>query len=86
MRQDYSSLKSQKAAFLVSFRSLLDSQLKLLEMMEKQTAKESRSIVIRKKAELSEADVDKVAEEFERNEQPVVDRKIDVPDAAKKEQ
>ncbi|MCD6161616.1 MAG: DivIVA domain-containing protein [candidate division Zixibacteria bacterium] len=83
LRREYSSLKNQKAAFLVNFRSLLDSQLNLLGMMEKQAAQIDRALIIKKKAELTDSDVDKVVEEFTKDNEPISDRKIDVQKAVK---
>lgn len=67
LRQEYSSLKSQKASFLVNFRSLLESEQKLMELMEKQAEQDDKNILIRKKPELTDNDVDRVVEEFKRN-------------------
>jgi cell division initiation protein len=67
LRQEYSSLKSQKASFLVNFRSLLESEQKLMELMEKQAEQDDKNIVIRKKTELTDNDVDRVVDEFKRN-------------------
>lgn len=83
LRREYSSLKNQKAAFLVNFRSLLESQIKLMEMMEKQAAQVDRTLVIKKKAELTDSDVDRVVEEFKKDNEPISDRKIDVQKAVK---
>jgi cell division initiation protein len=66
LRREHISLKNQRAAFLVNFRSLLESQLKLLDLMEKQTEEKSRVMTIKKKSEISESDVDRVVEEFKR--------------------
>ena len=66
LRQEYSSLKSQKASFSVNFRSLLESELKLLELMEKQATQDEKALVIKRKTELSNDDVERVVEEFKR--------------------
>jgi cell division initiation protein len=66
LRREHISLKNQRAAFLVNFRSLLESQLKLLELMEKQAEDRPRILTLRKKAEISETEVDRVVEEFKR--------------------
>jgi len=68
IRREFSSLKNQKVAFLVNFRSLLESQFKLLELMEKESAKFDNTLTIKRKAELSDSDVDRVVAEFEQNE------------------
>jgi cell division initiation protein len=73
LRQEYLTLRNQRAAFLVNFRSLIDSQQKLLELMEKQSDQLNRTLVIRKKAEMSSADVDRVVEEFKQ------ENKLDSP-------
>lgn len=67
LRREFSEMRNQRAAFLVNFRSLLESQLKLLEMIEKQSTTTKKTIVMKKKAEMSDKDVDKVVEEFERD-------------------
>jgi cell division initiation protein len=67
LRQEYSSLKSQKASFLVNFRSLLESEQKLMELMEKQAEQDDKNIVLKKKPELTDSDVDRVVDEFKRN-------------------
>ncbi len=74
MRHEYLSLKNQRAAFLVNFRSLLESQLKLLELMEKQSSQENKTLILKKKAEISESDVDKVVEEFQRDHKLAADK------------
>jgi cell division initiation protein len=66
LRREHISLKNQRAAFLVNFRSLLESQLKLLELMEKQAEDRPRVLTLKKKAEISETEVDRVVEEFKR--------------------
>jgi len=43
LRKEMAAMRSQRAAFLVSFRSLLESQLRLLELMERQAAQEEKS-------------------------------------------
>lgn len=67
LRREFSEMRNQRAAFLVNFRSLLESQLKLLEMIERQSTTSKKTIVMKKKAEMSDKDVDKVVEEFERD-------------------
>ena len=67
LRREFSEMRNQRAAFLVNFRSLLESQLKLLEMIEKQSTTTKKTIIMKKKAEMSDKDVDKVVEEFERD-------------------
>lgn len=74
LRREYSSLKSQKAAFLVNLKSLLESQLKLLELMEKQSEQTAKTLTIKKKAELTETDVDRLVEEFKRDTEPVSEK------------
>jgi len=67
LRREHISLKNQRAAFLVNFRSLLESQLKLLELIEKQTDDKNKVLTIKKKAEMTDSDVDRVVEDFKRN-------------------
>ena len=67
LKRDQVSLENQRAAFLVNFRSLLESQLKLLEMIEKQTEEKGKVLTIRKKAEMTDSDVDRVVDEFKRD-------------------
>lgn len=65
-RREYISLKNQRAAFLVNFRSLLESQLKLLELMEKQAEEKPKVLTLKKKAEMTDSDVERVVDEFKR--------------------
>jgi len=73
MRHEYLSLRNQRAAFLVNFRSLLESQLKLLELMEKQSSQENKTLILKKKTEMSDSDVDKVVEEFQKDHEPAAE-------------
>jgi len=70
LRREHISLKNQRAAFLVNFRSLLESQLKLMELTEKQTDEKSKVLTIKKKAEMTDLDVDRVVENFKRDIEP----------------
>jgi len=70
-RREHISLKNQRAAFLVNFRSLLESQLKLLELIEKQADEKNKVLTIKKKAEMTDSDVDRVVEDFKRNIEPI---------------
>ena len=67
LRREHISLKNQRAAFLVNFRSLLESQLRLLELMEKQAEEKPRTLTLKKKPEMSDSEVDQVVEEFKRD-------------------
>jgi len=82
LRREHISLKNQRAAFLANFRSLLESQLKLLDLMEKQTEEKSRLMTIRKKSEISESDVDRVVEEFKRESEPDSSEAVVINDIA----
>jgi cell division initiation protein len=70
LRREHISLKNQRAAFVVNFRSLLESQLKLLELIEKQTDEKGNVLTIKKKAEMTDSDVDRVVENFKRDIEP----------------
>lgn len=74
LRQEFSSLKNQRAAFLVNLKSLLESQLNLLKLMEKQSEQTGKDLTIKKKAELSETDVDRLVEEFKRDTEPISEK------------
>jgi len=76
LRREYSLLKNQKAAFLVNLRSLLESQLKLLELTEKQSEKVGQPLTIKKKVELNETDVDRLVEEFKQDTEPVTEDNV----------
>jgi len=67
LKREQVSLENQRAAFLVNFRSLLESQLKLMEMIEKQADQRDRVLTIKKKAEMTDSDVDRVVDEFKRD-------------------
>lgn len=66
-RREYANLRNQRAAFLVNFKSLLESQLKLLELMEKQSDEANKTLVLKKKTEFSDSEVDRVVEQFKRD-------------------
>jgi len=76
LRREHISLKNQRAAFLVNFRSLLESQLKLLELIEKQTDEKNKVLTIKKKAEMTDSNVDRVVEDFKRNIEPISDKTV----------
>ncbi len=76
LRREFSLLKNQKAAFLVNLRSLLESQLKLLELTEKQSEKVGQPLTIKKKVELNETDVDRLVEEFKQDTEPVTEDNV----------
>lgn len=66
LRREYISLKNQRAAFLVNFRSLIESQLKLLELMEKEAEERPRVLTMKKRPEIADDEVDRVVEQFKR--------------------
>jgi len=66
-RREYANLRNQRAAFLVNFKSLLESQMKLLELMEKQADEANKTLVLKKKPEYSDSEVDRVVEQFKRD-------------------
>lgn len=67
LRREHIALKNQRAAFLVNFRSLLESQLRLLELIEKQAEEKPRVLTLKKKPEMSDTEVDQVVDEFKRD-------------------
>lgn len=76
LRREFISLKNQRAAFLVNFRSLIESQLKLLELMEKEAEERPRVLTLKKRPEIADAEVDRVVEEFKREIDPDTEEAI----------
>jgi cell division initiation protein len=67
IRREIADLTNQRDTFAVSFRSLLDSQLALLNLIEKKHAqKEEEVIPTRRKVDLSDEELEKIVSEFER--------------------
>lgn len=82
LRREHISLKNQRAAFLVNFRSLLESQLRLLELMEKQAEERPRALTLKKKPEMSDSEVDQVVEEFKRDFNSVAGQPVTKEDSS----
>ncbi len=78
LRREFISLKSQRAAFLVNFRSLIESQLKLLELMEKEAEERPRVLRLKKRPEIADAEVDRVVEQFKREVDPNTEETVTV--------
>jgi len=67
IHREIADLTTQRDSFAVSFRSLLDSQLSLLNLIEKKSAQIPDEVVpIRRKADLSDEELEKIVSEFER--------------------
>ena len=67
LKREQVSLENQRASFLVNFRALLESQLNLLEMIEKRSEQSGKILTLKKKAEMTDSDVDRVVDEFKRD-------------------
>lgn len=67
IQKEISDLAHQRDSFRVNFRSLLESQASLLDMMEKRADGKSEEFApIKKKADLSDAELEEIVDEFER--------------------
>lgn len=66
VQKEIADLKHQRDTFIVSFRSLLDTQLSLLELLEKRELTKDDFTPIKKKIDLSDEELDEVVHEFEK--------------------
>lgn len=67
VRREIADLTTQRDSFAVSFRSLLESQISLLDLLEKRsTQKEEEIVPVRRKVDLSDEELEKIVSEFER--------------------
>jgi cell division initiation protein len=70
IQREITDLKNQRDSFIVSFKSLLETQSALLEQIERREMTRQEQATeytpIRKKADLSDEELDKVVDEFER--------------------
>jgi cell division initiation protein len=66
VQREIEDLKNQKDGFVASFRSLLDTQRSLLEMMEKRNQETKSFLRVKMKPDLSEEDLERVVDDFER--------------------
>jgi cell division initiation protein len=67
VQREIVDLSNQKETLLVSFRSLLETQLALLESIEKRQTKTAEEYVPRKKkSDLSDDELEAIVDEFER--------------------
>jgi cell division initiation protein len=70
LQREIVDLKNQRDSFIVSFKSMLETQTALLEQIEhRELNRQEQSAEytpIRKKADLSDEELDKVVDEFER--------------------
>jgi cell division initiation protein len=66
VQREVEDLKNQKDGFVANFRSLLDTQRSLLEMVEKRNQEKKSFLRIRMKPDLSEEDLERVVDDFER--------------------
>ena len=80
LRREFISLKNQRAAFLVNFRSLIESQSKLLDLMEKEAEERPRVLKLKKKPEIGDEEVDRVVEQFKKEIEPSAENAAVVTD------
>ncbi len=66
IQKEIEDLKNQKEIYLINFRSLLDTQRSLLEMVEKRNEEKRSYLRIKMKPDLSEEDLERVVDDFER--------------------
>jgi cell division initiation protein len=68
VQREIADLKNQKESFPISLRSLLETQLSLLEMAEKRmdARQEAAPSQIKRKADMSDAELEQIVDEFER--------------------
>jgi cell division initiation protein len=66
VQREIEDLKNQKDKFVVNFKSLLDTQRSLLEMVEKRNREQKGFLRIKMKPDLSEEDLERVVDDFER--------------------
>jgi cell division initiation protein len=65
IQREIADLRNQRDSFIINFRSLLDTQKSLLEMMEKRETDKKEFPPVRKKPDLSDEELDRVVGEFE---------------------
>lgn len=65
IRRELSDLKNKKDSFLAGFRSLLETQKSLLDIIEKKTETDQNVASIKLKSDISDEDLDKVINDFE---------------------
>lgn len=66
IQKEIEELKIQKDSFIVSFKSLIDTQKSLLEMVENRNEERRGALKIRMKRDLSDEDLERVVDDFER--------------------
>lgn len=64
IRREIADLKHQREAFIVSFKSLLETQRALMENIDKEAKRERDYSPVKMKADLSEDQLEKVVNEF----------------------
>ena len=68
IQKEITDLKNQKDAFIINFKSMLETQKSLLEMVEKRNSTGGSTLKIRMKRDLSEDDLNRVVDDFERQQ------------------
>jgi len=66
VQREIADLANQRDSFSVSFRSLLETQLSLLELLDKKRDTQTEIAPIRKKADMTDAELEQIVDEFER--------------------
>jgi cell division initiation protein len=66
IQKEIDDLANQKNTMIVSFRSLLETELSLLDNLEKRHLSGGERNPIKKKADLSDAELEAIVDEFER--------------------
>jgi cell division initiation protein len=66
VQREIADLTTQRDSFAVSFRSLLESQISLLDLIEKKSVAKEEAAPIKRKVDLSDEELEKIVSEFER--------------------
>jgi len=66
IRREIEEMKNQRDSFIVNFKSLLDTQHAMLEIIQKKDRDLAGFVPVRMRSDLSEADLERVVNEFER--------------------
>lgn len=66
VRREIADLYAQRDTFIISFKAFLDSQMSMIEMIEKKAEMSGELMPRRKKADLSDEELEKIVTEFEK--------------------
>lgn len=66
IQREIEDLKHQRDSFIISFKSLLDTQQSMLEILEKKGKGKTEFETIKMRTDLSDADLERVVDEFQK--------------------